>query len=105
MAKRIISPNPFISVQRERVRKFLKLGRGKGDHLKYLGYIIPENEALLDAFHYFNDKDKDCKTGYPIVVLVDVTGDDIRYANPDEVFFCLSGKLPKREPMDEDCKL
>lgn len=105
MANKIISPNPFIAVQRERVRKFLKLGRGKGDHLKYLGYIIPENEALLDAFHYLNDKEDDYDTGYPIFVLVDVTGEDIRYARPDEVFLCLSGNLPKRESMDEDCKL
>lgn len=92
------SPNPIIAIQRERCRKFLGYSRGDGGHLNYLGYITPKDEALLDAFLYFRDEWDGCDIGLPMIVLVDISGTDIKYATPDEIYQCLSSRLPRREP-------
>lgn len=98
MKKKRRVPNPIIAIQRERCRRFLEYRRGDGGHLSYLGYIIPKDEALLDAFLYFRDEWEGRDIGLPMIVLVDISGTDIRYATPDEIHQCLSSRLLRREP-------
>ena len=93
------TPDPVIAMQRGRVRSFLGIGRGKGTHLRYLGYITPAGDALRDAF--LLTRDGDDAAGEQRVYLVDITADG-RPASPEEAELCLSGTSPKRQP-SEDC--
>lgn len=96
-------PNPIIRLQSTRIRRHFGFKRGGGDHLNYIGYHIVEGEALMDVFHYWRDEWVGAYVGYPMYIMIDVSGTDIRYSTFEETELFMGQKLDKRKPTDEDC--
>lgn len=96
-------PNPIIRFQAARIRRHLNIHNGNGIHLIYQGLYLAEGEAMMDVFLYSDDKLKGCKTGYPEFVLIDASGDDVRFSTIEESEYFMGKKLKRREiPMEDE---
>lgn len=94
-------PNLIIRFQASRIRRHLHIKNGDGIHLTYQGMYLAEGEAMMDVFLYSDDKLKGCKTGYPEFVMIDASGDDVRFSTIEETEYFMRYKLERRKNTDE----
>ena len=94
-------PNPIIRFQASRIRRHLHIKNGDGIHLTYQGMYLAEGEAMMDVFLYSDDRLKGCKTGYPEYVMIDASGDDVRFSTIEESEYFMGHRLERRKVAEE----